>query len=46
MKSRRFKKSRTAARKCNGSKKRGGMFRRTAKIAIDGIIGKKPIEKN
>ena len=42
MKSRRFKKSRTAARKCNGSKKRGGMLRRTAKIAFDGIVGKGP----
>ena len=41
MKSRRFKKSRTAARKCNGSKKRGGMFRR----AFREIIGKNPIEK-
>jgi hypothetical protein len=42
MKSRRFKKSRTAARKCNGSKKRGGMLRRTAKIAFDRIVGKGP----
>ena len=41
MKSRRFKKSRTAARKCNGSKKRGRMFRR----AFREIIGKNPIEK-
>jgi hypothetical protein len=45
MKSRRFKKSRTAARKCNGSKKRGGMWRRVVKTAFDGIVGKNPIEK-
>ena len=49
MKSRRFKKSRTAARKCNGSKKRGGMFRSAAKTAfkttLDGIIGKKGPDK-
>jgi hypothetical protein len=41
MKSRRFKKSRTAARKSNGSKKRGGMFRR----ALHEIVGKTPIDK-
>lgn len=49
MKSRRFKKSRTAARKCNGSKKRGGMWRSAAKTAfkttLDGIIGKKGTDK-
>ena len=49
MKSRRFKKSRTAARKCNGSKKRGGRFRRVAQTAfkttLDGIIGKKGTDK-
>ena len=41
MKSRRFNKSRTAARKSNGSKKRGGMFRR----ALKEIVGKTPIDK-
>lgn len=41
MKSRRFKKSRIAARKSNGSKKRGGMFRR----AVKEIVGKNPVEK-